>query len=82
MIEDVAITMRRLEEGDLKLRVRALDSERALTRVMVGHPLKCENFLEQCPDSRWCYSFEHHTMRAGAMGAEAPASACGAKFSC
>ena len=35
LIEDVAITMRRLEEGDLKLRVRALDSERALTRVLV-----------------------------------------------
>ena len=33
LIEDVAVTMRRLEEGDLKLRVRALDSERALTRV-------------------------------------------------
>lgn len=36
LIEDVATTMRRLEEGDLKLRVRALDSERALTRVLVG----------------------------------------------
>ena len=36
MIEDVAVTMRRLEQGDLKLRVRALDSERALTRVLVG----------------------------------------------
>ena len=35
LIEDVATTMRRLEEGDLKLRVRALDSERALTRVLV-----------------------------------------------
>ena len=38
LIEDVAVTMRRLEEGDLKLRVRALDSERALTRVLVRHP--------------------------------------------
>jgi hypothetical protein len=35
MIEDVAMTMRRLEDGDLKLRVRALDSERALNRVLV-----------------------------------------------
>ncbi len=35
MIEDVAGTMRRLEDGDLKLRVRALDAERALTRVLV-----------------------------------------------
>ncbi len=38
MIEDVASTMRRLEDGDLKLRVRALDSERALTRVLVRFP--------------------------------------------
>ena len=38
LIEDVAVTMRRLEEGDLKLRVRALDSERALTRVLVRQP--------------------------------------------
>ena len=82
MIEDVATTMRRLEEGDLKLRVRALDSERALTRVMVRHPLKCEIFLEQCQASRWCYSCEHHSMRAGTMRAEAPASACRARFSC
>lgn len=37
LIDDVATTMRRLEEGDLKLRVRALDSERALTRVLVRH---------------------------------------------
>ncbi len=36
MIEDVAVTMRRLEDGDLKLRVRALDAERALTRVLVS----------------------------------------------
>lgn len=35
LIEDVAGTMQRLEQGDLKLRVRALDSERALTRVLV-----------------------------------------------
>ena len=82
MIEDVATTMRRLEEGDLKLRVRALDSERALTRVMVMPLLKCEISLEQCPASRWCCSCEHHTMTAGTMGAEAPASACGARFSC
>ena len=46
LIEDVAVTMRRLEEGDLKLRVRALDSERALTRVLV-RPL-CH-----VPSSRW-----------------------------
>ena len=40
LIEDVATTMRRLEEGDLKLRVRALDSERALTRVLVSLPAR------------------------------------------
>jgi hypothetical protein len=65
MIEDVATTMRRLEEGDLKLRVRALDSERALTRVLVRHPLKWEVFLDHCQASRWCYSCERNTMRAG-----------------
>lgn len=35
LIEDVAGTLQRLEQGDLKLRVRALDSERALARVLV-----------------------------------------------
>ena len=44
LIDDVAVTMRRLEEGDLKLRVRALDSERALTRVLVRHAHALSNF--------------------------------------
>ena len=35
-LEDVAATLRRLEAGDLKLRVRALEAERALARVAAG----------------------------------------------
>lgn len=38
LIDDVAITMKQLERGDLKLRVRSLEAERALTRVEVSHP--------------------------------------------
>ena len=33
MIEDVAVAMRKLERGELKPRVRALEAERALSRV-------------------------------------------------
>lgn len=35
MIEDVAVAMRKLERGELKPRVRALEAERALSRVQV-----------------------------------------------
>jgi len=35
-IEEVASTLQKLERGDLKLRVRALETERALTRVQVS----------------------------------------------
>jgi hypothetical protein len=35
MIEDVALTVASLRSGDLKLRVRALEAERALDRVQV-----------------------------------------------
>jgi hypothetical protein len=34
-IEDIASMMAKLEKGDLKLRVRALEAERALSRVQV-----------------------------------------------
>ena len=56
LIEDVATTMRRLEEGDLKLRVRALDSERALTRVLVrGCSLPWSSFVlvGRCVECVW-----------------------------
>ncbi|BDA47029.1 Protein ACTIVITY OF BC1 COMPLEX KINASE 8, chloroplastic [Coccomyxa sp. Obi] len=45
MIEDVAGTMRRLEDGDLKLRVRALDAERALTRVLANQNMMTSMLL-------------------------------------
>ncbi|CAL5224135.1 g6768 [Coccomyxa viridis] len=48
LIEDVATTMRRLEEGDLKLRVRALDSERALTRVLASQKMTNSLMLATC----------------------------------
>lgn len=35
LIEDVAVAMRKLERGELKPRVRALEAERALGRVQV-----------------------------------------------
>lgn len=38
LIDDVAITLKQLERGDLKLRVRSLEAERALTRVEVLSP--------------------------------------------
>ncbi len=38
MIEDVALTVASLRSGDLKLRVRALEAERALDRVQVRAP--------------------------------------------
>ena len=34
LIDDVATTVKSLERGDIKLRVRALEAERALTRVL------------------------------------------------
>lgn len=47
-IEDVALSVGRIERGDVKLRVRALDAERALNRVMVSY---ISLFLHGCTAS-------------------------------
>lgn len=62
MIEDVASTMRRLEDGDLKLRVRALDAERAVNRVLVRPQTR-----QQHPDSG--------SYKPGGFRIEAPSTA-------
>ncbi len=38
LIEDVAVAVRKLERGELKPRVRALEAERALARVQARPP--------------------------------------------
>ncbi|KAF5832281.1 ABC transporter-like protein [Dunaliella salina] len=47
-IEEVASTLQRLERGDLKLRVRALETERALTRVQAWQRVIGAALLASC----------------------------------
>ena len=86
LIEDVATTMRRLEEGDLKLRVRALDSERALTRVLVRHPACI--YQEPAPEAQCQVVLQDGTSFIGMLqsthrtGSVVGARDVGAKASC
>ena len=47
-IEDIASVVSRLERGDLKLRVRALETERALARVQAWQRVVASALLASC----------------------------------
>lgn len=75
LIDDVATTVRGLERGDIKLRVRALEVERALVRVMQQQKITTAAVVASA------FVNAGTVLSVGAMGTAATAAFVAAGFS-